>query len=601
MRQESISIPEFMSHVLTSPSPLCHAHQVAFYKTSNCAVPTVLDAMYAHKTGRSQLELWVCEKNLHATLTCEALATEVARARELLQMSSREVSLEYLEGWDLHAIMQPVLEETPVLEMVLDAVLEKKYNSDHLLRMRKANDLPVQFKDLTVSALLHAQTCFASKIQHALGLFAWSTGASRHLIEVQARAHLTPSFTTIQNTLHELAEDAVQRAVHAVDTLPHAFAYDNINLSHSLFIEQRLDSPAKVQSGSFCVIYELYGAHFEHMKIEPMQRRLQNSTDLVLDDIIPSRESVSALTQQFIVRILSTLATYSEDFNYLTKCPELQYTQRRPLPTSHRTKFHPLRATTIEEASVDVNIRLQEDAYLLRANDVSAWNRRDVIQLAMGLFHVTMNLIWAILHIHYGASNQQLGGLNYFFVVMEKARLGNDKPDYHSLLAALTQIFDGLVLNAWRQECGFETLKKFAASKPTSDDLHKAALRVLRKYMSAPGSTGKEPAGDTVFENTCLLLRDLRYAMELVQAIQDGDFGRVEDMYPDLARIFRGAGCNNYASEIVHWIHNVKKVWTPEFANIMRDNSLVNIDGKFMAIDLNIEHLIGVLKVCPTT
>ncbi|KAI4527997.1 hypothetical protein K525DRAFT_185315, partial [Schizophyllum commune Loenen D] len=30
--------------------------------------------------------------------------------------------------------------------------------------------------------------------------------------------------------------------------------------------------------------------------------------------------------------------------------------------------------------------------------------------------------------------------------------------------------------------------------------------------------------------------------------------------------------------------------------NIMRDNSIVNIDGKFLPIDQNIEHLIGVLK-----
>ncbi|KAJ7775219.1 hypothetical protein B0H14DRAFT_3508470 [Mycena olivaceomarginata] len=49
---------------------------------------------------------------------------------------------------------------------------------------------------------------------------------------------------------------------------------------------------------------------------------------------------------------------------------------------------------------------------------------------------------------------------------MEKKRLSNDQPDYHSLLAALTQILHGLLLNAWSRECGFPSFKLFADSKP---------------------------------------------------------------------------------------------------------------------------------------
>ena len=80
--------------------------------------------------------------------------------------------------------------------------------------------------------------------------------------------------------------------------------------------------------------------------------------------------------------------------------------------------------------------------------------------------------------------------------------------------------------------------------------------------------------------------------------------------------VFRGAGSNNYASEILHWLYNVKNVWTPKFAcvvislcifssvtwyrDIMRDCMLVNLTGledHWMAADLNIEHLIKFLKV----
>ena len=80
--------------------------------------------------------------------------------------------------------------------------------------------------------------------------------------------------------------------------------------------------------------------------------------------------------------------------------------------------------------------------------------------------------------------------------------------------------------------------------------------------------------------------------------------------------VFCGAGSNNYVSKILHWLYNIKIVWTPKFAcimislcifssvtwyrDIMQDCMLVNLTGledHWMAADLNIEHLIKVLKV----
>lgn len=56
--------------------------------------------------------------------------------------------------------------------------------------------------------------------------------------------------------------------------------------------------------------------------------------------------------------------------------------------------------------------------------------------------------------------------------------------------------------------------------------------------------------------------------MELFQAVSDGDFGRVEDILPDLACIFRGAGSNKYSTEILYLLFNLKEVWTPEFGYV---------------------------------
>lgn len=165
--------------------------------------------------------------------------------------------------------------------------------------------------------------------------------------------------------------------------------------------------------------------------------------------------------------------------------PLLQHTPRRPIPKGYKTVFHPLRATTIDESTVEGNLHVHDDVYLVQLDknpdelndiavpsfndqltnarirggqilcrkDVTPFDRREIFQLAFGGFHLAMNPIWGILENHRGTINQT-GSLTHLFAVLEKTRLGGEHPDYHTLLAALTQILHGLILNAWRTECG---------------------------------------------------------------------------------------------------------------------------------------------------
>ena len=105
---------------------------------------------------------------------------------------------------------------------------------------------------------------------------------------------------------------------------------------------------------------------------------------------------------------------------------------------------------------------------VLRIHDCDPWARHDIFQLGFGLFHLCMNLIWTLLHVHRG-SLRQTGSLTYFFALMEKARLGADHPDYHTLLAALTQVLEGVILAAWLDELG--NLADFAKTNPSAQDL----------------------------------------------------------------------------------------------------------------------------------
>jgi hypothetical protein len=163
---------------------------------------------------------------------------------------------------------------------------------------------------------------------------------------------------------------------------------------------------------------------------------------------------------------------------------------------------------------------------------------------------------------------------------MEKARLGAEHPDYHTLLAALTQILEGIIISAWLDEVG--EIAKFAKTKPSVQDLLHHAQNILarctcpletwRKGAKAkddpipPYPDAPDPLNDIAHQNIRLLTRDLLYMVELTSAISEGDFGRVEDLLPTLAKIFRGAGSNNYCTEVLHFLANLKHIWTPKFA-----------------------------------
>lgn len=400
----------------------------------------------------------------------------------------------------------------------------------------------------------------------------------------------------------------MQRAI-STGRGPHLCAYDNINISTSIHVEQRGESgPSKVQSGTFAVIYELRNTNREDMLLAPIMQRFRNATPLdFATDLRETMEQTISFHKQLTIVIVRVLTTYCAGFESYKSSPMLQHTPRRPMPPAFRTKQYPLRTSTIEEASVDGNIAVHEDIYItqlgrteedlcelaipsindqstnarirgakiLRARDANPWTRREVFQLGFGLFHLCLNLVWSLLHTHRG-SLAQIGSLTYFFALIEKARLGSEHPDHYTLLASLEQIVHGLLLNAWRTKCGFSSLADYAKSKPTTEDLLDRASEILRDYASpaADSESGSAPPSnpppkvDSTYNNVRLLTRDLVYVLELISAISDGDFGRVEDFLPQLAMMFRGAGANNYCTEILHFLFNLKKVWTKEFAYV---------------------------------
>ncbi len=167
---------------------------------------------------------------------------------------------------------------------------------------------------------------------------------------------------------------------------------------------------------------------------------------------------------------------------------------------------------------------------------------------------MNMNFIWGVLDNHRGTINQS-GSLTHLFAVLEKTRLGGEHPDFYTLLSALTQVLHGLLLNSWRLECGYPTLKEFSLSNPSPKAICDIARTIMEKYTvpstkisptnpkappkdlnmntgASESNTNPTPASsasadamdsppnkksdDIVHQNIILLTRDLLYVTELV-------------------------------------------------------------------------------------
>ncbi|KAH9014521.1 hypothetical protein EDB85DRAFT_1899172 [Lactarius pseudohatsudake] len=327
--------------------------------------------------------------------------------------------------------------------------------------------------------------------------------------------------------------------------------------------------------------------------------------------------AIPTYISQTAVTIVCILTKYVKGFETQQSDPMLQHPPRQPLPVGHKTVFHPLGVSTIKEASVDRNLLVHDDIYLVQLKQTS----EDLNKMAVPTFNdqLTNAWIWGGQQIHqkdvsYRETCEifQLG-FGSFYLTMN---LLCEHLNYHALLAALTQILHGLILNAWHNECDHPLLRDFSKAEPMPGGLLDCARQIAEKYTSvepifehvnlkAPpkdlvsGVESTKPVVNAVHRNVTLLTHNLLLVVELVDVIATGDFGRIEDILPTLMCMFCGSGSNNYSTEILHLIFNIKEVRTPTFVNIMRDNMLVNpsgLPGHAMGIDMNIEHLIWYLK-----
>jgi len=88
-------------------------------------------------------------------------------------------------------------------------------------------------------------------------------------------------------------------------------------------------------------------------------------------------------------------------------------------------------------------------------------------------------------------------------------------------------------------------------------------------HNSRDGDHPKSDEGNIVFENAVLFFRDALISREFSDAVKAGDSGRVVLVLKIWALSFRGNGRTKYAYEMLHLVHNLTSVWSPQIRYVM--------------------------------
>ncbi|KAF9017573.1 hypothetical protein BDZ89DRAFT_1165704 [Hymenopellis radicata] len=171
-------------------------------------------------------------------LVCQRVADEFEKDKDRIVMSVAGVTPEFLSTWSLCSMFgwkgtgnerQPVTgsEAMPWWYAILNAATKTDRSDDN---NQRTGDLG---RSSITAQAFHVRSYHSSMFQFMFSVFAW------------ARCRVGCACLETRGTDRSWS------------------TYDNINLSTTIHVEQHPGAPQKVQSGTFSIIYELYGVRIE--------------------------------------------------------------------------------------------------------------------------------------------------------------------------------------------------------------------------------------------------------------------------------------------------------------------------------------------------
>lgn len=202
-------------------------------------------------------------------------------------------------------------------------------------------------------------------------------------------------------------------------------------------------------------------------------------------------------------------------------------------------------------------------------------NRFQYVIFLPGLFHYKMACADALWHTHIQPKEgrDDENSLYQHIGVLRPDEMGKmvSKPGFRRVHNVLHHDVWASILDCWRIEAHHQntvcaTLEKFAESEPTWDVIITMSHTIVRKYVATTDgldAARSKPVGqrDKRFKNQTLRNRDELLYIDLCQAMNTGDIGRVEASFLPWIYIFKATGKHKYSSQISRFLNNLQFNW----------------------------------------
>lgn len=396
-----------------------------------------------------------------------------------------------------------------------------------------------------------------------------------------------------------------------------AHVYDNINIVFKV-AEQILGRKDSQENGTCATVFPLFKASKEDLKTSDLLESIDHAPPLQLDDILLSSEEnklLQACLRHTVLRIIILFSGGRLDHFKIDMECTMPTTEKKI--ENHKTEVFPLPAMHIDESSTIGNATVVDEVFttvnydqlspeffellrILFGDQLSVARLRSVTNTrvghdmpcnallntvhAPGLFHYQIALTGATMENHWGdpqSYTRNPGSLCFHNTVLDRKPIVMSSPPpyrtcrdlifvslYARVFRCLELVAGGQDLDTLAKDITFEQLEgycceivdRFANPALVSELREERNEQLLSPSLTSTSPTATD-AGDMVFENALLFMRDALLLREFTDSIKIADSGRIVNMLKVMTLAYRGGGRPKYAHECLHQIHNLTHVW----------------------------------------
>lgn len=245
-----------------------------------------------------------------------------------------------------------------------------------------------------------------------------------------------------------------------------------------------------------------------------------------------------------------------------------------------------------------------------RSLESTPWRRYQYLIFVMGLFHLKMACADAIWRIFISPREARIdqSSILQLVAIQRPKETGKitSNPGFRKMHEVIGHTGIALRLDCWRVEAEKRdprcvSLNHFAKTKPSKEYLEAMSYHLAAHYIAGGEVTAiedlrrNEPAQrDFQRENNLLLHQYLLLYEEMAWAMNHGDIGRIETLFPQWIYLFRATGKHKYGTQMLKFLTDVHFLYPASLRHAVRYNILVNptgTPGAFRAVDWVVELL----------